>query len=89
MSVTDWDKAVDLVLFVRAQHGIFAVAQNYPYDGISAVPGTLTYPLASVWDMSCHHFDNLPCSLGPVAEVTAHAYRALEKRTVKREDLDS
>jgi predicted dehydrogenase len=26
--------------------------------------------------MSCHHFDNLLCWLGPVAEVRAHAYRA-------------
>lgn len=105
---TSWEQAVDLVSFVRAHCGIFAVAQNYRYDGISAVvgaalgvageadcpridepflvdyvqhrvrpvPGTLTYPFASVWDMSCHHFDNLLCWLGPVAEVTAHAYRA-------------
>lgn len=105
---TNWEEAVDLVSFVRAQRGIFAVAQNYRYDGISAVvgaalgvsgeadcpridepflvdylqhrvrpvPGTLTYPFASVWDMSCHHFDNLLCWLGPVGEVTAHAYRA-------------
>jgi len=61
---------------------------DYLQHRVRPVPVTLTYPFASVWDMSCHHFDNLPCSLGPVAEVTAHAYRALEKRTVKREDLD-
>ncbi len=105
---TNWEEAVDLVSFVRQNRGIFAVAQNYRYDGISAVvgaalgvsgevdvpriddpflvdyvqhrvrplPGTLTYPFASVWDMSCHHFDNLLGWLGPVAEVTAHAYRA-------------
>lgn len=105
---TNWAEAVELVTFARAHRGIFAVAQNYRYDGISAVvgaalgvtgevdcprieepflvdyvqhrvrpvPGTLTYPFASVWDMSCHHFDNLLCWLGPVAEVTAHAYRA-------------
>jgi len=105
---TNWAEAVDLVSFVRARRGIFAVAQNYRYDGISAVvgaafgktgevecpqidepflvdyvqhrvrpvPGTLTYPFASVWDMSCHHFDNLLCWLGPVAEATTHAYRA-------------
>jgi len=105
---TNWNEAVDLVSFVREHRGIFAVAQNYRYDGISAVvgaalgvqgdadcpridepflvdyvqhrvrpvPGTLTYPFASVWDMSCHHFDNLLCWLGPVDEVTAHAYRA-------------
>jgi predicted dehydrogenase len=105
---TNWAEAVDLVSFVREVQGIFAVAQNYRYDGISSVvgsalgatdeadvprveepflvdyvqhrvrpvPGTLTYPFASVWDMSCHHFDNLLCWLGPVAEVTAHACRA-------------
>ena len=101
----DWATAVDLVNFVRAHRGVFAVAQNYRYDGVSRAvgaalsgegphrveepflidyvqhrvrpqPGTLTYPFASVWDMSCHHFDNLLCWLGPVAEVTAHAYRA-------------
>ena len=105
---TSWGEAVDLVSHVRMRRGIFAVAQNYRYDGVSAVvgaalgvsgeadvprieevflvdyvqhrvrpvPGTLTYPFASVWDMSCHHFDNLLCWLGPVAEVTAHACRA-------------
>ena len=110
---TCWDEARDLVEFVRARQGVFAVAQNYRYDGKSAVvraalrgkgaddgasaqvprmeapflidyvqhrvrpvPGTLTYPFASVWDMSCHHFDNLLDWLGPVADVTAHAYGA-------------
>lgn len=108
---TCWDEARELVDFVRAHGGIFAVAQNYRYDGKSAVaraalrgegasdtagvprldrpflvdyvqhrvrpvPNTLIYPFASVWDMSCHHFDNLLDWLGPVAEVTAHAYRA-------------
>lgn len=104
---TNWEEAVDLVAFVRERRGIFAVAQNYRYDGVSGVvgaalgaageadcprieepflvdyvqhrvrpvPGTLTYPFASVWDMSCHHFDNLLCWLGPVAAVTAHACR--------------
>lgn len=105
---TNWPEAVDLVSFVRSRNGVFAVAQNYRYDGVSAVvssalglpggtdaprvedpflldyaqhrvrpvPGSLTYPFASVWDMSCHHFDNLLCWLGPVADVTAHAYGA-------------
>jgi predicted dehydrogenase len=105
---THWAEAMDVVSFAREHRGIFAVAQNYRYDGISAVvgtalgvtgeadvprveepflvdyvqhrvrpvPGTLTYPFASVWDMSCHHFDNLLWWLGPVAEVTAHACRA-------------
>lgn len=39
-------------------------------------PRTLTYPFASIWDMSCHHFDNLVYWLGPVAEITAHAFAA-------------
>lgn len=104
---SNWDEAVDLVRFVEERRGIFAVAQNYRYDGLSfvvraalregndghpgldepflvdyvqhrvrPVPGTLTYPFASVWDMSCHHFDNLLDWLGPVEEVTAHAPRA-------------
>jgi predicted dehydrogenase len=82
----NWEEAVDLVRFVEEHRGTFAVAQNYRYDGISSVvraalrvrpvPGTLTYPFASVWDMSCHHFDNLLDWLGPVEEVTAHAPRA-------------
>lgn len=103
---TCWQEAVDLVEFVRAKSGIFAVAQNYRYDGLYRMvaaslgrangiscprvedpyvidyvqhrvrpqPGTLTYPFASVWDMSCHHFDNLLSWLGPVEEVEAHAY---------------
>lgn len=104
---SNWEEAVDLVRFVGEHRGIFAVAQNYRYDGVSSVvrdalrggvdgiprledaflvdyvqhrvrpvPGMLTYPFASVWDMSCHHFDNLLDWLGPVAEVTAHAPRA-------------
>jgi predicted dehydrogenase len=106
---TCWDEAKELVDFVREQRGVLAVAQNYRYDGKSAVmraalsgdeklqdiprlegvflvdyvqhrvrplPGTLTYPFASVWDMSCHHFDNMLDWLGPVAEVTAQAYGA-------------
>jgi predicted dehydrogenase len=104
---SNWEEAVDLVRFVGENGGIFAVAQNYRYDGVSSVvraalrgrvggiprleepflvdyiqhrvrpvPGMLTYPFASVWDMSCHHFDNLLDWLGPVVEVTAHAPRA-------------
>ena len=38
-------------------------------------PRTLDYPFASVWDMSCHHFDNLLAWLGlGFAEVTARAF---------------
>ncbi|MEY5063160.1 MAG: hypothetical protein RLZZ112_1124 [Verrucomicrobiota bacterium] len=103
---TCWQEASDLVQFVRKKAGVFAVAQNYRYDGlyrlvaaslgrasgvfcprvedpyvidyvqhrVRPVPGTLTYPFASVWDMSCHHFDNLLCWLGSVEEVEAQAY---------------
>ncbi len=39
-------------------------------------PRTLNYPFASVWDMSCHHFDNFLFWFGPVAEFTAHAFGA-------------
>jgi predicted dehydrogenase len=39
-------------------------------------PGTLTYPFASVWDMSCHHFDNLMYWFGPIKQMTAHSWRA-------------
>ena len=103
---TGWQEALALVQFVRKKSGVFAVAQNYRYDGlyrlvaaslgqstgvscpriedpyvidyvqhrVRPLPGTLTYPFASVWDMSCHHFDNLLFWLGPVEEVHAHAY---------------
>jgi len=103
---TCWQEALNLVEFVREQSGIFAVAQNYRYDGlyrlvaaslgrapldqcprieepyvidyvqhrVRPIPGTLTYPFASIWDMSCHHFDNLLSWLGPVEEVDARAY---------------
>ncbi|EIQ00545.1 putative dehydrogenase [Opitutaceae bacterium TAV1] len=39
-------------------------------------PRTLDYPFASIWDMSCHHMDTLLDWFGPVASVTAHAWRA-------------
>ena len=38
-------------------------------------PRTLDYPFASVWDMSCHHFDNLLAWLGPgFRELRAEAF---------------
>ena len=37
-------------------------------------PRTLDYPFASIWDMSCHHFDNLLCWLGEPLAVTAQAF---------------
>jgi predicted dehydrogenase len=102
---TNWNEAVDVINYVRAKKGVFAVAQNYRYGGMSQLirtflepgatraiqqpflvdyvehrvrpePWGLTFPFASVWDMSCHHFDNLLSWLGPVDEITAHSYRA-------------
>lgn len=49
---------------------------EYTHDRVRPVPRTLTYPFASVWDMSCHHFDNLLSWLGPMREMTAHSWRA-------------
>ncbi|MDB5326729.1 MAG: hypothetical protein JWM57_2298 [Phycisphaerales bacterium] len=37
---------------------------------------TLNYPFASVWDMSCHHFDNLLSWFGPMKEMTAQSWKA-------------
>ena len=39
-------------------------------------PRTLTYPGAVVWDMACHHFDNLVYLLGPVQRATAVTHNA-------------
>jgi predicted dehydrogenase len=39
-------------------------------------PRTLDYPGAVVWDMSCHHFDNLVFLFGPVARATAVTHNA-------------
>jgi len=39
-------------------------------------PRTLTYPGAVVWDMACHHFDNLVFLLGPVQRATAVTHNA-------------
>lgn len=39
-------------------------------------PRNLTFPFASVWDMSCHHFDLLIAWLGPVHNMTAQAWGA-------------
>ncbi len=49
---------------------------EYTQYRVRPKPRTLTYPFASVWDMSCHHFDNLLSWLGPVREMTAHSWRA-------------
>jgi predicted dehydrogenase len=39
-------------------------------------PRTLDYPGAMVWDMACHHFDNLVHLFGPVARATAITHNA-------------
>ena len=39
-------------------------------------PFHMTFPFASVWDMSCHHFDLLTAWLGPVESMTAQAWGA-------------
>jgi predicted dehydrogenase len=37
-------------------------------------PRTLNYPFASVWDMSCHHFDNMLFWFGAPESMTAQAF---------------
>ena len=37
-------------------------------------PRTLNYPFASVWDMSCHHFDSLMHWIGRPVALTGHAF---------------
>ncbi len=37
-------------------------------------PRTLNYLNAMIWDMSCHHFDNLNFWFGPVQKVTARTF---------------
>lgn len=39
-------------------------------------PRTLDYPGAMVWDMSCHHFDNLVFLFGPISRATAVTHNA-------------
>lgn len=46
---------------------------DYVEHRVRPEPKTLSYPFASVWDMSCHHFDNLLDWLGPVGAITARA----------------
>lgn len=49
---------------------------TYTQNRVRPVPRTLTYPFASVWDMSCHHFDNLHAWLGPMRAMTAFSWGA-------------
>ena len=49
---------------------------SYAQQRVRPLPRTLTYPFACVWDMSCHHFDNLSFWFGPIASMTAQSWRA-------------
>jgi predicted dehydrogenase len=49
---------------------------TYTHNRVRPLPRTLTYPFASVWDMSCHHFDNMMYWLGPIEEMTAQSWGA-------------
>jgi predicted dehydrogenase len=49
---------------------------TYSQHRVRPDPRTLTFPFASVWDMSCHHLDNMLYWLGPIREITAFSWRA-------------
>jgi predicted dehydrogenase len=49
---------------------------SYSQPRVRPQPRTLTYPFASIWDMSCHHLDNMLDWLGPIESITAFAWRA-------------
>jgi predicted dehydrogenase len=49
---------------------------TYTHNRVRPLPRTLNYPFASVWDMSCHHFDNLMYWLGPIDQMTANSWGA-------------
>ncbi|MBC8105575.1 MAG: Gfo/Idh/MocA family oxidoreductase [Anaerolineae bacterium] len=49
---------------------------TYSQHRVRPNPRTLTFPFASVWDMSCHHFDNMFYWLGPIKEMTAFSWHA-------------
>jgi predicted dehydrogenase len=48
----------------------------YTQQRVRPLPRTLTYPFASIWDMSCHHFDNLLYWFGPIERMSAFAWGA-------------
>lgn len=48
----------------------------YVQNRVRPEPKNLSYPFASVWDMSCHHFDNLLYWFGPLASMQAFSWRA-------------
>lgn len=49
---------------------------TYSQQRVRPEPRTLDYPHASVWDMSCHHFDTLSFWFGKIVNTTAFAWRA-------------
>jgi predicted dehydrogenase len=49
---------------------------DYTHHRVRPEPRNLSYPFASIWDMSCHHLDNLLFWFGKVEEVTAHSFAA-------------
>ena len=49
---------------------------QYAQNRVRPIVRTLSYPFASVWDMSCHHFDTLADWLGPIASISAHSWKA-------------
>jgi predicted dehydrogenase len=48
----------------------------YTQQRVRPLPRTLTYPFASIWDMSCHHFDNLLYWFGPIERMSAFSWGA-------------
>jgi predicted dehydrogenase len=49
---------------------------SYSEQRVRPTPHTLNYPFASIWDMSCHHLDNIHYWVGPIHEVTAFSWKA-------------
>src|SRR5688500_13802386 len=49
---------------------------TYAQRRVRPNPRTLTFPFASVWDMSCHHFDSMLYWLVPIREMTAFGWHA-------------
>jgi len=49
---------------------------TYTHNRVRPNPRTLNYPFASVWDMSCHHFDNLLYWCGPMDQMIAFSWGA-------------
>ena len=47
---------------------------TYIHHRVRPEPRTLTWPFSSIWDMSCHHFDNLLDLFGAVDTITAQSY---------------